>query len=393
MKIAYFDCFAGASGDMILSALLDAGFDIRTLRDQLALLHLDGFSLETQTVVKNGLRATKVVINVQDELTERRLPEIERVVNESSLPPKIIERTISILRRIGEVEARIHGVTAEQVHLHELGGLDTIVDVAGTLIGLEALGIERVYASTLPLGGGFVETAHGRLPLPSPATLALLNGIPVKGSDLEVELVTPTGAALLSGLVESWGPLPAMSLARIGYGAGRRDLPIPNVVRLLVGETPTPGSETNETLDLLETNIDDLNPQFYDHVIRRLFEAEALDVWLAPIQMKKNRPGTQLSVLCRPQHTATLESILFTETSTLGIRRQRVERRSLARSIELVETNYGTVRVKISHTSGGAIKFAPEYEDCQALSEALNVPLREVYLAAELAAEKSRQKT
>jgi len=335
-----------------------------------------------------------VDVLVADDVSARHLPEIETIVMKSDLSPSIKERAIAIFRRLGEVEAGIHGTTIDQVHLHELGGVDTIVDVVGALVGLEALEVERVYASPLPMGRGFVHGAHGAIPLPAPATLALLaqgspsgEGIPVVGSDLELELVTPTGAVLLSSLAINFGPIPAMSLRAVGYGAGGRDLPIPNVLRLLLGDQGTPNDAVTQTLTLLETNIDDLNPEIYDYVMARLFDAGALDVFMSPIQMKKNRPGTLLRALCRPDDADALTAVLFAETSTLGVRQQWVARHCLARTTRTVETPYGTVRVKLAHWGEGQIKAAPEYEDCRRLAEASGVPLREVYRAAEVAAE------
>lgn len=394
MRIAYFDCIAGASGDMILGALLDAGLPEATLREGLAALQLDDFDLRCRRVVKNGFSATKVDVLVADDVPARHLPEIEAIITESGLSSAIKERAIAIFRRLGEVEASIHGTTIDRVHLHELGGVDTIVDVVGTLVGLEALGVERVYASPLPMGRGFVHGAHGPIPLPAPATLALLahgspsgEGVPVVGSDLDVELVTPTGAALLSSLATGFGPIPPMTLAAVGYGAGGRDLPIPNVLRLLVGDQATPNDAITETLAMIETNVDDLNPEIYDYVMARLFDAGALDVFLSPIQMKKNRPATLLRLLCRPDDADALMAILFAETSTLGVRQQLVTRHCLARTTHTVETPHGPVRVKVAKWGDGQIKAAPEYEDCRRLAESSRVPLREVYRAAEVAAE------
>ena len=269
------------------------------------------------------------------------------------------------------------------MHLHELGGLDTIIDVVGTLLGLELLGVQQVYASPLPLGRGFTRGAHGAIPLPAPATLALLEGVPVVGSDLDIELVTPTGAALLTSLVESFGPIPAMTLESTGYGAGTKDLPIPNIIRLLLGTLDTEANQIIESLMMLETNIDDLNPEIYEYVMARLLEAGALDVTLTPIQMKKNRQGTQLSVLCKPHHTEQMTAILFSETSTLGNRKQLVERYSLPRSVHSIETSYGPVRVKVASLGSQATKISPEYEDCRKLAETNNVPLLEIYKAVE----------
>jgi uncharacterized protein (TIGR00299 family) protein len=385
MKIAYFDCIAGASGDMMLGALLDAGLPEATLRERLAALRLVDFELEIKPVLKNGFRATKLNVLVADKVKQRHLPEIEAIIRESDLQPAIQERAIAIFRRLGEVEANIHNTTLEQIHLHELGGVDTIVDVVGVLLGLDSLGIERVFCSPLPLGRGFVRGAHGAIPLPAPATVALLKGVPIVGSDLSIELVTPTGAVLLTSLAESFGPIPAMTLSAVGYGAGGYDLPIPNVIRLLVGEAAAAGSSVTETLVMLETNVDDLNPEIYDYVMARLFEAGALDVFLAPVQMKKNRPAAVIHVLCRPGQVEPLTTILFAETSTLGVRQQFVTRRALARTIQKVETPYGPVRVKVAQWGEGQTKAAPEYEDCRRLAEQHGIPLREVYRAAEAA--------
>jgi uncharacterized protein (TIGR00299 family) protein len=392
MNIAYFDCIAGASGDMILGALLDAGLPEATLREELAGLGLDDFDLKYHHVLKNGFSATKVDVLATDDVPARHLSEIEAIITGSRLSPGIKERASAMFRRLAEVEAGIHATSLDQIHLHELSGMDTIVDVVGALVGLEALGIERVYASPLPMGRGFVRGEHGSIPLPAPATLALLTqgaasgkGIPLVGVDLEAELVTPTGAVILSSLATAFGPIPPMTLAAVGYGAGGRDLPIPNVLRLLVGEKAEPDGAMAETLTSLETNVDDLNPEIYDYVMARLFDAGALDVFISPIQMKKNRPATLVRVLCRPADADALMAILFAETSTLGVRQQLLTRHCLARTIHTVETPYGSVRVKVAGLGDGQVKAAPEYEDCRRLAEASGVPLREVYRAAEAA--------
>jgi len=387
MKIAYFDCITGAAGDMILGALVDAGLPVETLREQLAPLGLETeFELQAQKVSKNGFGAMKVAVLLHEGKGHRHgrhLAEIEDVIRKSSLAGHIQEKAIGMFRRLAETEAGIHGLPVEHVHLHEVGGVDTIVDVTGALVGLEALGIEQVYASPLPLGRGFVNSTHGQIPLPAPATVALLKGIPVKGSEIEAELVTPTGALILSTVCVGFGPIPAMILTGLGYGAGGRELPIPNILRLLIGEQlENSGQGGVESLVLLETNVDDDNPEIHGYVMEKLLAAGALDVFFAPIQMKKNRPATLLSVLCHPADVEQLETILFQETSTLGVRRQVVERHCLERKSETVETPYGPVRVKIAQLPGGMTKRAPEYEDCRRAAEAHGVPLRVVYEAA-----------
>jgi len=387
--IAYFDCIAGASGDMILGALVDAGVSADALRDRLSALHLKGFHLHVDRVVKNGFSAIKVDVHVADDVPERHLGDILQIVEESDLAPEVKEDAAAMFRRLGEAEAAIHGSSIDHVHLHELGGVDTIVDVVGALVGLDLLGVERIVSSPLPLGRGFVRGAHGQIPLPAPATVSLLKGVPIVGSDIEMETVTPTGAVLLSSLADDFGPIPPMTLSGVGYGAGSRDLPIPNVLRVLLGEGASPGMGKVESLVMLETNIDDMNPEFYEHVMGHLFDAGALDVYFSPVQMKKNRPATVLHVLCRPEKASALKRILFTETTTLGVREQTVTRHALPRGHHHVDTPYGSVHVKVAHLDEGQVKVSPEYEDCRALAEEHDVPLRKVYQAAQRAAEKA----
>jgi hypothetical protein len=462
-KIAYFDCVAGASGDMILGAMVDAGLPIETLRARLDALHLEDFELEARQVAKNAFAATKVDVLVADDVPARHLGDIIEIVEQSDLDPAVVEQAVAIFEKIGRAEAGIHGTSLDQVHLHELGGVDTIVDVVGALVGLDALGVERVLASPVPLGRGFIKGAHGQIPLPAPATVALLEGVPVVGSPLEIETVTPTGAALLASLAENFGPIPPMTLEAVGYGAGSRNLPVPNVIRLFVGELtegaprahahpahahphehgypnehghkhpdehghkhphehghkhdhrhsededadenednshshphtepshnhPHAHSDDNtlscldvDRLKVLETNIDDLNPESYGYIMDKLFDIGALDVFFIPIQMKKNRPAILLRVLCRPDDVAAMTEILFRETSTLGIREQTVDRHALSRRVDPVPTPYGEVHVKVATLPDGSFKHAPEYEDCRHLAEQHAVPLREIYQVA-----------
>ena len=388
MKIAYFDCIAGASGDMLLGAMLDAGLEVEALKENLKALHLENeFELKAQKVNKNGFGATKVDVLLHEPYEHqhgRHLVEIESLIRKGSLTETIQEKAIGMFRRLAEVEAGIHGKLVGEVHLHEVGGVDTIVDVVGTLLGLDSLGVEQVFSSPLPLGRGFVQGAHGLIPLPAPATVALLKGIPVQGSEIEMELVTPTGALLLSTLCKAFGPIPAMTLSGQGYGAGGRDLPIPNVVRLLLGERSEVHGQGTEidTLMMLETNIDDNSAEVDGYVMEQLFASGALDVFFTPIQMKKNRPATLISILSRPEDVEKLELLLFRETSTLGVRRQSVERRCLERTSEVVDTSYGPIRVKVARLPDGTSKRAPEFEDCKRAALAHGVPLRKVYDAA-----------
>ncbi|MEE8355889.1 MAG: nickel pincer cofactor biosynthesis protein LarC [Anaerolineales bacterium] len=379
MKTLYFDLIGGASGDMILGALIDSGLSIDTLKNMLEDLNLTEFTIQAEKVNKNGFSATKVNIQVKEQPPERHLDEIKAIIHNSSLSKSIQTRALLIFERIAETEAAIHNKPIEQVHLHELGGTDTIIDVVGTLLAVDYLGISSVYASPVPLGKGFIEGAHGQIPLPSPATIALLKEIPVYGKDIESELVTPTGAALLAELVDDFGPTPPMILENVGYGAGGRDLPIPNLLRVLIGEISQSGKTTINHLAILETNLDDLTPEIYPYVIESLFEGGALDVTLTPIHMKKNRPGTQIQVLCEPVDVDAMRLILFRETTTLGIKQYFIERYALPRTIREIETPYGKVRVKIAELSPDHIKISPEYEDCRKLAIKKGIPITLVY--------------
>jgi len=379
MKTAYFDCIAGASGDMLLGALVDAGLPAARLEADLRKLPMSDFRLTVRRVSKRGFRATKVEVEVRDDAPERHLAEIRQVVEASEFPDELKQTAVRIFRRICEVEAAIHDSDPESVHLHEVGGVDAIVDVCGTLAGLAALEVGRVVVSPFPLGRGFVAGAHGRIPLPAPATLALLRGFPVTGSGIDAELVTPTGAAVLTELGSSFGPPPAMTLETVGYGAGSRELEIPNVLRVMLGaSTGPPGLETESLVELV-TNLDDESPEIVGHLAGRLIAAGALDVALIPAQMKKGRPGVVVQVLCRPPEAARLENLLFLESSTLGVRRHEVRRDSLPRRRETVETRYGPVRVKIATLPDGGTRVMPEYEDCRSAAERTGTPLPEVY--------------
>lgn len=385
MKTLYFDCIAGASGDMILGALIDAGLEVDWLRGELGKLPISGWRLETGRVDKNGFSAVKVDVVVGPQPHSRPLPEIERVIREGGVSDRVKEGALEVVRLIAGEEARIHNMPVEEVHLHEVGGEDAIIDIVGGLLGMERLGIERVVSSPLPLGRGFVVGAHGQIPLPAPAAVALLRGLPVVGSPVQAELVTPTGAAMIRHLAARFGQLPAMRLDAIGYGAGGRDLPIPNLLRVFIGESETSEFDT-DTVAVLETNIDDQSPEQHGMVMERLLEAGALDVTLTPAQMKKNRPGVTLSVIARPEDQAAMRSLILTETSSLGVREQQVQRSVLPRDCIRVRTQFGEAVVKVSHLPGGAHKYAPEFEECRALAHKAGVPLREVYVAAEAAA-------
>ena len=381
MKIAYFDLIAGASGDMLLGALLDAGLALDDLRAGLAGLHLAGFSLAASRVMRGPFAAMKLDVEISDTVTARRLSDIQAIISASELPASVRTRSLHVFERMVSVEAGIHQAAVEHVHLHELGALDTIADVTGFFLGLHIMGIEQVVVSPVPLGRGVIVGAHGRIPLPAPATVALLSGVPVVGVEHSVETVTPTAAALLTEAAASFGVIPAMTLTAVGYGAGGRLAPEPNVLRVLIGETEADGEHELSTLDMIETNIDDMNPEWHGYLIERLLADGALDVYLTPIVMKKNRPAILLSVLCRPHDTARLRDVVAAETTTLGMRVQQVKRYALPRISITVETPYGPVRVKVAG-AGSAPKAAPEYEDCRRIAQQSKIPLRVVYEAA-----------
>ncbi len=389
MKIAYFDLIAGASGDMILGSLVDAGLPFEALRDALALLDLPEFELTQARVMRGPFSATKVDVKTGDAAHARGLDDIAAIIAASRLPNAIQARAMRIFRRMAEVEGGIHGMPAEAVHLHELGAVDTIVDVTGALLALDRLGINRVVVSPVPLGRGLARGSHGIFPLPAPATVALLRKAPIVGVDHPVETVTPTAAALFTELAASFGPIPAMTLTAVGYGAGTRTTPEPNVLRVLLGEIADPGAGATETLTLLETNIDDMNPEIYGYVIERLLAAGALDAYLTPIIMKKGRPAVVLSVLCQPNAATALRDLIFTETTTLGVRVQQVTRHCVPRASITVTTPYGPIPVKVASWADGE-KAAPEYEDCRRAAQTHGVPLLRVYAAALAAYEAQR---
>lgn len=383
-RVAYIDCFSGASGDMLLGALVDAGLAIERLREELRTLPLDGYRIAVERVQRAGIAATSVRVIVSEEVQpHRRLDDIRAILAATTLPDTDREQALRVFVALAEAEARVHGVTPEEIAFHEVGAVDAIVDIVGTVVGLRLLGIEAVYASPLPVGRGIARSMHGLLPVPAPATLELLAGAnapltPYQPGD-DFELLTPTAAALLTCLARF--EQPALRLERIGYGAGARDTPgRPNVLRLWLGETASAGAdEETEPLLVVETNIDDTNPQIYGWLLERLFAAGALDAWLTPAYMKKNRPGTIVHALCRPDTEPAIADVLLRESTTLGVRRYAVERRAVPREIVRFASSLGEVRVKLKRLPGEAARIAPEYDDCVALARASGLPLIEVY--------------
>jgi hypothetical protein len=390
MKTLYFDCFAGASGDMTLGALVSAGADERALVEQLALLDVDGYEVSFERVERSGISATRALVEAPAGEQHRHLSDIHAIIFRSRLAERVKERATQIFRRLAEAEARVHGVDVERVHFHEVGALDAIIDVVGACIGFELLGVERFVSSPLHVGSGMVEMAHGRFPVPPPAVAELLRGAPVYASDIAGELVTPTGAAIISTVCTEYGALPLMRAESTGYGAGGRVYErFPNVLRIFVGETEDERAR-HERLVMIETNIDDASPQLVGHVMELALSRGALDCFLTPVQMKKNRPGVLVSILCRPAAREAMSELLFNETTTIGVRSYEVERRALAREVVRVETEYGAIDVKVAGTGGRETNAAPEYEQCRAAAERAGVALRVVEAAARAAYERRR---
>jgi pyridinium-3,5-bisthiocarboxylic acid mononucleotide nickel chelatase len=410
MKLAYCDCFSGISGDMFLGALLDAGLPIEHLREQIGRLHLDeDIHLTLEETHKGALRAALFDVHVHEHEDghapvhehghahekhahshNRHWSDIRELIERSDLTERVKATTSAIFQRLAEAEARVHGTSVDEVHFHEVGAVDSIVDIAGAAVGLEYLGIERLYASALPLGSGKVNTQHGLLPVPAPATLELLRAAnaPVVPSPAQVELVTPTGAAILATLATF--EQPAMRISGTGIGAGRRDMAWPNVLRLIVGTAET---GVSQPIVMLETNIDDMSGQVFGHVMGRLFAAGALDVFFTPIQMKKNRPATMLSVIARKSDEPALARLLLEETSTLGLRVIPVQRYEAQREMRIVLTEFGEVPVKLKLLDGRAIQAGPEYDVCARLATEHSVPLMRVVQAAILAAQQLQQES
>jgi uncharacterized protein (TIGR00299 family) protein len=392
MKIAYFDCFSGASGDMLLGALLDAGLELGRLEAELRRLPLPDWSITAEKTKKKGIAATQVRVHSGEHHPHRGLAEILRMIEqgrEAGLAPAVTQRASAIFRRLGEAEAKIHNVPVEQIHFHEVGAVDAIVDIVGASAGFELLGIEDFYASALNVGSGRVEAAHGVMPVPAPATAELVRGAPTYSSGIERELLTPTGAAILTTVVRRFGSLPPMRLEAIGYGSGTADLPSQaNVLRMFLGESAESPLACDETITVIEASVDDLNPQVYAYFAERALAAGALDVSSSPLQMKKGRPGQLITVLAPPGRADSLVDLLFRETTTIGVRAWEARRRVLAREMVRVETPYGAVAVKVSRLNGHVLNAAPEFEDCRRLALESGAPLKQVLAAAASAFQK-----
>ncbi|MDD2798312.1 MAG: nickel pincer cofactor biosynthesis protein LarC [Bacteroidales bacterium] len=412
-RILFFDCFSGISGDMTIGALLDLGIDQQDFVKRMKEIKLDEFTLEIKKGIKKGITGTDFTVHVTNHAHEhelekeedqahthqhehlhehthahhheepkqhehahghaRNLKTIEQIIDESKLSEFVKKTSKQIFRIVGEAEAKIHGKTIDEIHFHEIGAVDSIVDIIGAAICIEMLGVDEIQSSALNLGSGFVHCEHGVFPVPAPATLEILQGVPVYSKNANNELTTPTGAAIIKALSTSFGTLPEFVIEKIGYGLGKRDMETPNVLRVVIGKKKTSG------LMMLETNIDNMNPEIYSYIFPKLLENGALDVFITPITMKKGRPANKLSVLCKEEHIQTIEEIIFTETTTLGIRKYAVERTELERTFEKVTTKYGEITVKKAYGNGELIKYAPEYEECRAIAEKTGKPLIHIY--------------
>jgi len=384
MKIAFFDCFSGISGDMCLGAIVDAGIPLKELEKELQKISVTGYRLSMKKVDRGHLKACKVAVEVKAglEVQDRRTwMDVRKIIQASALPQDIKQKGLSVFKTIFEAEAKVHGGTFQTVHLHELGAIDCMIDVFGTIIGLNLLGVKRILSSPVNLGSGFVKTKTGMLPVPAPATAEILKNVPVYSHYVHTELTTPTGAALIKGLSSGQGDMPVMDVEKIGIGAGNRDIVHwPNVLRIFIGTSDSPDKTAtpDEKVIVIETNIDDMNPQVFEHVIAMLYKAGALDVYLTQVIMKKGRPGVKLTALCDESRKEALMKIILRETSSIGLRYYETRRSVMQREIKTVNTKFGTVRVKVARLGGKIIKAAPEYEDCRKIARQNNIPLIEV---------------
>jgi uncharacterized protein (TIGR00299 family) protein len=387
-RLLYFDCFSGISGDMTLGALIDAGLPLGELKRALGSLAVAGYDISTKRVLRAGVSATQFVVHEHQHDHDhhhphRHLAAIFTLIDGSALSPAGRDRAKQLFQRLAEAEASIHQMPIEKVHLHEVGALDSIIDIVGAVFGLEWFGADRIVASALNVGGGMVDTAHGHFPVPAPATVKLLGDAPIYGGSVQQELVTPTGALIVSSYASSFGPIPRMTVEHVGYGAGGRDIPsTPNVLRVVVGRAEGEGHAQAERVSVIECEIDDMNPQIFGVAMDRLYAAGALDVFYVSVQMKKNRPGTLLTVVAPPERRAALADVIFRETTTIGLRHYDVDRECLRREIVNVETPIGAVRFKVAWRDGRIINAVPEFDDCVRLATAHNLSVKDVQALA-----------
>jgi uncharacterized protein (TIGR00299 family) protein len=379
MKIAYLDCFSGVSGDMLVGSLLDAGLPFEELESIITGLNLDGYTISAKKEERNNLFGTRFHVSLKKKYQKARyLKDIKKIISSGDLPLEVSEKCIAIFEKLAITEGEIHHISPDELHFHEVGAVDSIIDIVGSVVGMYLLGIEKLFVSRMPVGKGIITSAHGKIPLPSPATIALLKGVPIYDSGQEVEMVTPTGAALITSLCSSFGHMPSMIVETVGYGVGSRTLADnPNLLRILIGSDID--KQRSETVVLLESNLDDMSPELLGYLMDRLFDAGAKDVTFSHIQMKKNRPGIKLQVIGQPEDKDRLSSIIFKESTTLGIRFNYSQRSVLTRGELMVESPWGKMRVKKVIDHGGKTTLLPEYEECRRVAKANNCALRDVY--------------
>lgn len=389
MKVAHFDCFSGASGDMIIGALIDAGLSLDRLTQELSKLGLSHYQLSAHKTLKKGLAGTQLEIIVDEPYHrnhERHLSDIEAIINGSDLQESVKVQSLAIFRRLAEAEARVHNTDIDKIHFHEVGAVDAILDVVGAVSGLAALGVNRVSCSPLHVGTGTVQCDHGLLPIPAPATAALITGKPIYATGVAGELLTPTGAAILTTLSSAFGAMPPMKVETTGYGAGTSDPPIPNLLRVFIGEVSDIGQYETESVAVMETGIDDMNPQVYDYLMARLLQMGARDVMFKSVQMKKNRPAVLLTVICAADEVETFADVILSETTTIGLRWRLENRIKAHRRIIEAQTPFGMIRCKVAAAAERIINVSPEYDDCRKVAAEQNVPLKEVMEKAKAAA-------
>ena len=392
MKIAYFDCFAGAGGDMIAAAMLDAGLGAEFLKAQLATLGLKKLDIKLTKTSRAGLQAMTFVPVVGEQQQHRNLEQITEIISQSKISEQAKKTAITIFTKLAQAEAVVHNKDPQDICFHEIGAIDSIVDIVSASIGLEAIGVEKVYCSALSVGGGTVKCAHGLLPVPAPATAELLKGIPIIGGPIQSELLTPTAAAILTTIVEKFCPLPAMKIETIGYGAGAlQSEEFPNVLRLILGQTVTPDLENADSVCLLETNTDDISGELLGFITENLFESGALDVFTTPIYMKQNRPAVQISVICKIEDVQRLERVIFEQGLTFGIRKQILQRSKLARNFVTVQTGFGKIKIKTGSLDGKVVNAKPEFSDCRLAAKKHNVSVKTVLDAAITAYQKDER--
>jgi pyridinium-3,5-bisthiocarboxylic acid mononucleotide nickel chelatase len=386
MRIGYFDCFSGCSGDMILGALVDAGLPVAELQTAIDGLQVPGITLRAETIKRGAFRGTLVRVETAEQgHPHRHLSGIKKILEAGALAPEVRADALRIFRRLAEAEAEAHGVDIEKIHFHEVGALDAIADIVGAAWGIRQLGLEAIHVSPINLGSGFVTGAHGRMPVPAPGTAALLAGFPAYGSEIRAELTTPTGAAVLTSLAAGFGPMPPMTLERVGYGAGQREIAEqPNLLRLVIGEAS--GAQERDQVAVIESSIDDMNPQFFEPLLDRLFAAGALDAYLTPLLMKKSRPASLLTVLAEPERAELLVRLILAHTTTFGVRTHCASRWKRRRDFLTVQTPFGDVRIKRGWEGKRIAILSPEFEDCRRLAEVAGVSVQAVHEAAKRAA-------